>query len=480
MTTTEAPQQSRQDPCKIQQLKHSMAHAKALVEELTSRLTSAQHEYDDLHREWLQYHASIAPIRQCPSEVLLMIFKMYLVENPRVIRRLLLVCKHWYQVVSTSSQLWTHIRVEFTDDWDVESISKKTNRYIDTCLQRSGSTLLEVDLDFRHLLSVPDQITGSIFNTLRLFVSSEGEDDLSYWVRNLDTRTLDDRHTMSRSHLDYAVEVIAKLAGKGGSVMKRWKRLDLQLPEDESDLAEELWDEFIYPTPNLTQMVVGGASRHHLPHHWDTATNAFPDLSSLKHLDMHDVPDWQCFTIHGSSLQSLILRRSVENWTAASLAYFTNLQTLELIGGYREFRRTPSAPCILNLPELRQLTLRGHFLFASMIEFVAPQLHMFEIIQLDPSSFPGLPKAQPLCISWKPDPYWGGVGTSQVLQGELEQILIAHRTTKHLICPKILRDFVIETIQRLKTSGTLSSALRTVEFKGDDGDANATDIWPVS
>jgi hypothetical protein len=256
--------------------------------------------------------------------------------------------------------------------------------------------------------------------------------------------------------------------------MKRWKGLDLRLPQYGDEVARQLWGRFLYPTPNLTRMVV---RRFYRPsNQTNTVTHAFPDLSSLKHLGMDDAPDRQCFAVHGSSLKSLILLGGLRDWTATFLAYFTNLQTLELFGKYRGLQYSPSAPCILNLPELRQLTLRGPFAFADMMEFVAPKLRILNIIQIDPFSSHSLPNAQPHCIGWEPHQYWRRVETREILQTKFDEILIKYRTTEHLICPEFLRDFVIETAQRLKSSGTLSLALRTVEFKGDDGDADLTDV----
>ena len=473
MTAIEVPQAQRYPP-KIQQLKDSMAHAKALVEELTSRLISAQHEYDELQREWLQYQASIAPIRRCPSEVLLMIFKLYVVEDPLAIGQLLLVCKHWYELASTSPQLWTHIRVEFTDDWDVKSISETTYRYIDMCLQRSGSMLLEVGLDFRNLMSIHGQIIKEILDNLENFVS-DNQGELISWATDLDTEAVDNGEVMSSFHLDYAFEVINKLVGENGGTMKRWKSLDLQFPLDDNELAQEVWDHFLYPTPNLTRMVLG-EFRRYFPHHSGNVTPAFPDLSSLKHLDIYDAPDRQCFAPHGSSLQSLILRGGTESWTATSLASFTNLQTLELIGEYYEFQRPPSSPPILNLPELRQLTLRGDFSFSDMMEFVAPKLRMLNIVQEDSWCFPTLPNAQPPCVGWELDSYYER--DREGLQHQLDEILTKYHTTERLVCPEDLSDLVIETLQRRKANGTLSSTLRTVAFKDEDEDV--TDIWHVS
>jgi hypothetical protein len=94
----------------------------------------------------------LAPIQRCPSDVLLIIFEFYLADNPRYIRRLLLVCKQWCIVVRETPQLWTHIRFRIPSSYSKINprllLHSDITAFVKACLKRAGNSLLHIDANF--------------------------------------------------------------------------------------------------------------------------------------------------------------------------------------------------------------------------------------------------------------------------------------------------------------------------------------------
>src|SRR5277367_6684257 len=98
-----------------------------------------QEECRRLKKELELYHASVAPISNCPTEIISMFFGYYVAENPRLIRRLLLVCRLWHDIAINTPRFWTTIKVETTD--------KSNLLFIKACLEHSARSLLHVDIN---------------------------------------------------------------------------------------------------------------------------------------------------------------------------------------------------------------------------------------------------------------------------------------------------------------------------------------------
>lgn len=129
---------------KIQQLK---AHQET-IEHLKNRIAIEREACHQLEKELELYHASVAPIRNCPPEILSMFFEYYVAENPRLIRRLLLVCRLWHRIAINTPQFWTTIKVSFNSTL-IKATNQSNSRFIKACLEHSAESLLHVDVDFR-------------------------------------------------------------------------------------------------------------------------------------------------------------------------------------------------------------------------------------------------------------------------------------------------------------------------------------------
>jgi len=121
---------------KIQQLKARQE----TIGHLQNQIAIEREECHRLKKELELYHASVAPIRSCPTEIISMFFGYYVAGNPRLIRRLLLVCHLWHDIAINTPRFWTTIKVQTTDQDNVT--------FIKACLEHSAESLLHVDINF--------------------------------------------------------------------------------------------------------------------------------------------------------------------------------------------------------------------------------------------------------------------------------------------------------------------------------------------
>jgi hypothetical protein len=91
---------------------------------------------------------SVPPIHRCPDEVLYLIFEQCVTPSyyHRFIRRLLLVCKRWYDIVINRAKLWAQVEIVSWDLFDF-SIPNSQLPYISTCMVRSKDVPMEATVD---------------------------------------------------------------------------------------------------------------------------------------------------------------------------------------------------------------------------------------------------------------------------------------------------------------------------------------------
>jgi hypothetical protein len=93
-----------------------------------------------------------APINRCPDEIIYMIFEdCVLFPDHFYIRRLLLVCRRWYTLVTNTAKLWS--RIEISSPWDLFDIGSQRSQfpYIFACLDRSKNLPITLHLDMEGL-----------------------------------------------------------------------------------------------------------------------------------------------------------------------------------------------------------------------------------------------------------------------------------------------------------------------------------------
>lgn len=451
------------DPPEIRRKIQALFLQDKLIEELTSRLFSAQLERGRLEKEIYEYRASVAPIQKCPEEILGIVFEYYLLENPRLICRLLLVCRNWYKVTVSSPRLWNRIPIKFVLELDAKSTFKSVEKRVDQCLTLSKSTPLELDLDFSEFISPEAGVRNIICKFLSEYVAVDGM-DFKIWLESL---CIEEPEIITICQYNDALNLLNRMIGDNGEVMSRWRSLDLCLPDDPF-LALKIIEHFKHATPNLVRLLIIDTWAL-----WDfskPAEKLFPDLSSLQHFEVTNPIDLDFITPGYSSVHTLTFN-DVTYWDPSILSRFTHLRKLEIEGWrYRQAELAPSVRTVVHLPELRQLIIKGLVLNFDNVEFQAPILDLLHLSRRHAPSFRIYPEVQAAQVHWGVvDDSLISEWTYEYIKSEPYSILLKYNSAFHLQVPRFSKEITCGIIRELKTQPNWSSALKSVSFEGRSG-----------
>ncbi|KIM32545.1 hypothetical protein M408DRAFT_182996 [Serendipita vermifera MAFF 305830] len=447
------------DPPEICRKLEALQHQYELIEELRSRMSAAQLECARLETEISEYRASVAPIRKCPQEILLMFFEYYVHEDPRLIRRLLLVCKQWYELAISSPRLWNRILIEFDSDWDIESICKSIKKRLKKCLKLSGTVPLELHLDFGGLIPPQDLIRSQIRELLSKYTLFDGLEELKEWASDLNVDLLNDPAVISDCQPHHLSEFLEKLIGDDGYIMLRWDSLYLELPED-TELALGILELFSHPTPNLTRLQISCWSDIR-EEYGALIGSIFPDLSALEHLEVTNAADLEVFKFEPTLLKSLTFD-DVKSCDPSTFTPFIRLQQLD-VHCRSVFGLAEDSHGVVHLPELRRLSVRGPFKDFGTFEFRVPVLD--ELHLSGPFIYP---KVQASRIIWRPKRPWDQWKLDGI-KPDLRTILLQYRSATELQIPSRFKEGISAMIRELKSDDTWLSALRFVRLEAEDG-----------
>ncbi|KIM32556.1 hypothetical protein M408DRAFT_183049 [Serendipita vermifera MAFF 305830] len=474
---------TQEDPPEIREKLEALQYQNNLVEELQFRLNAVQRERDRLEKEIDEYRMSAQSyIRKCPKEILMILFEFYTLENPRVVRRLLLVCKEWYQLAVSMPRLWNRIPINIDHVWDVTFSCNDISRRVEICLQRSGSLPLELDLDFTNFESSGAKICEKIIDS---FQGSNADSwNIREWAYGLSTESIEGFEVLPVCHPQHVFALVEQLAGKTGDVMRRWGSLRLVLPGD-GNLAAMVWKHLVYPTPHLSRMDLNGTHGLTLVH-GNHDFVGFPDLRALRHLGLDDLEDLDSLRLEVSSLSSFVVR--YVQGDISSLSRLANLHTLTLVGGYGVPSDVPVQQTTLSLPRLRNLSVQWVIEGIQDIQFNIPKLECFDIF----CPFLRLPRKanyariQTERLSWRFDEIglssnWEDkIKVKTSFSSEIRSILTSYPNTSYFTFSSTFKGVVIEILRESNVNSALSSALRAVTFEGSLGDLEtvvAQEIW---
>ncbi|KIM20852.1 hypothetical protein M408DRAFT_119411 [Serendipita vermifera MAFF 305830] len=453
-------------PPQVQELVLSLQRAREDVIQLEIQLEIAKKSRDLLEKEWSRYKASVAPIRRCPEEILLMIFEHYLFENPRLIRHLLLVCQHWHRLTISAPRLWNRIFIDVGEEWDIKNACKSIQKWVERCLSHSQPLLLDITLDFTSIEEPGIKIRNKILDSL----SGDLEDDdaldcVNDWAARLDIYALDDPDIISVCQLYHLFELLSIVVGSNGEIMARWGSLELHLPYDRS-LAWEIMQYLSYPATSLNRLYSNNIGR--LSHSTEDGYQYLLfTLRSLESLNIPDLLDLSLLDIQPLSVKSINFR-ALRSWDSVALNVFTQLQELAITFSYAfmslESRLVGS---IVTLPCLRRLILRGVFPNLGAIKFQVPVLDMLRISRASIEEPLPYPSVHALGLSLGCDahqrPYLHY--TFDQLQSYLRAILLQYQRTVYLHLPLHLKERTLEFLKELKNASVLSSCLESVCFE---------------
>lgn len=313
-------------PPNIEALLNSLETSQNNVSYLEEKLSLARQECHRLEKEFAEYQASIAPIHTCPPEVLSEVFNFYLLENPRIIRRLLLVCRQWYNVAVNDPRLWNRIFISIGDEWDVRGVAASIQRRVKLCLERSGTLPLEIDLALHGLCYIDNHLVRKAKDIL----ANDGLVEL--FQRFLDWAwddvDLEEEHpeiveTYSAHNFD---SIIREIVGEQGEILLRWGSFHLSPPE-RTELIYIIWDQLGGPTPNLKCLNIRlGDARN------ETGKRPMPfsNLSALTYLDLYGIDTHNFEQLNHSTIEHFVIHKDVTYWNPQQLSRLTHLRCLEV------------------------------------------------------------------------------------------------------------------------------------------------------
>ena len=409
------------------------------------------------------YRASLAPIRKCPSEILAAIFRSYLEDNPRRIRRLLLVCRLWHNLTLQTPDLWTNIPIIFDSGSEaakdvVDSIKPR----ILACIKYSRNLPLDIDLDLRKLCPTLTYIEnqGRIFEENYL----QGIDiDMLHGLGD-HWPLLADSFSSTPWNSSHIFELLSALAGSGKENLKRWKSFSFALPEGfMDDDTMPIWDALAGPLPSLVSLSINQSDEYdpNIPNHM-----AFTDLKSLRHLTLNDTNHLSCLDIIPTTIRILDIHlRDYQEMHNIRLNRFRFLRVLKLTGYLAQTGPT----LILNLPELESIAFMGAITSIEMITFNLPLLKHLFIQRSYPTYFVDPPALSAASITWIIRGHSGEerAWTTTLKEEALKTLLRRYSSVELLIITESTEDALLSVIGDLKHTGELPPSFRIVRIASD-------------
>jgi hypothetical protein len=195
---------------------------------------------------------SKASIHRFPTEILSMIFALALIPNHHRIRTLVLVCRHWNEMVMQNPSLWSRLQIIAPRDpqkhpWRTWMDDMK--RYLSACLHRSRTLGLWVEMDLLDLPSPSDYIADQLLSYAKSIIPSEH-------ARLTDEMFSNTWEYESRAW-EELIEDICKVLFTGPCYkIERWAALSLRLPHSDSMIAEHIWNSITGVASNLKELSI--------------------------------------------------------------------------------------------------------------------------------------------------------------------------------------------------------------------------------
>jgi hypothetical protein len=424
-------------------------------------LEQHRQECERLERELAQYHASVAPIRKCPQEILLDIFRLYLSDNPRLIRRLGLVCKSWNLIVTRAPTLWTQIPILIdTRVFDAQIVAQSIAPRIDACLRYSGNLLWDIDIDMEHMVSVRGFLSTQeydIQDRIGIALSSSLETSFGGGYDSIVAGCAG--MSWNPAHLHHLLQ---RITGEHGDKMERWGSARLRFPADsEPDLRDPILLLLTGSTSHLTRLNIH--SRY-----WDyhSYPRIFPVLSSLKHLTIQPTFLLLALDIVPIQIEHLALP-CIGYRSLVEIAGFTSLRSLKLLGKLYSYTSDDvenygSRSATLSFPTLRHICFEGPAAFTRGVHFNVPLLTHVSFERCYENEVVYLPELDPKAVSWTIHSdsrvYWGPSDK----RAALSKILSEYRSLEEITVSELDHSALIQAIGELQRAGTLPSSLTHV------------------
>jgi hypothetical protein len=454
-------------------LETQLIKARAEVSELEEELAPFQiedHVPDSLLHGALDTSKKLPPIDRLPVEILCLIFEHYLISRHPYIRRLLLVCKRWNQIISTTPRLWARIEVEKAFGLFEFPDQKSRLPYISACIERSGDALLDVELNLRRSITRE----GYIKLKMQLVAFSLLEEDE---IDVVNDRINDQQYTANSPRAFHPFDAaIQLLIGKDDSSLKRWRTLRLELPFDDTQ-AWVVWEALTGDTTNLTTIHL-----ENVPEEWIEESNRSClvdlDLSRIQRMSLDAAIPIHYFSVSPKVLQHLEISvdsafKSIEKLSSFPLLCTLNLDCREDYGedDYGNPSNIPPSLSIC-LPQLKNLAINGEYYRLNCINFYLPALQIL-IVHTGSTKVHQPPKVSPQHIHWI-DRYPKTRDEDLVIEG-VNTLLLLSKSIRTVTVREAHRTPLLKAVARSKAK----QWLRFILVERTDGEVERIDVTDI-
>jgi len=447
--------------CDILGLAHDVDDEKSRLETLKllkDHILQLQEQCRLLEDELATQNQHVGNIRTLPPEILSIIFGFYLENDPRNVRRLMLVCWQWHSLAINNPQLWT--RIDIVPEayiGDFKGGARGLKPYIKACVERSGTALLRINLDFYGIPCWEEHILDTMTRALQDLFPGLPEETIYDWERGEDWSWCE-RDIMGDppGNPKHVIDLLSLLGPKD-----RWECLDIAYP-DNQDLADEISWNISGDMPKLKTLAI-----REYPRDVGAIELVLTNLVSLTYLK---VPAIHYLRIIRPPLSLKHLETGAYlDWEAVTaLSRLAELRTLKLLWTYEPIGVGPPEGnhLLLKLPKLRTLHISHSLRSASPIKFELLDLQDLFLLGFSAPALDALPELLPVQIHWTCSwPFSDG----QVARG-VEKLMTRYPQAQRIVFQQIPKNTVLDAIRRLKNEGRLKSRLEALVFESFEGD----------
>jgi hypothetical protein len=218
------------------------------------------------------------------------------------------------------------------------------------------------------------------------------------------------------------------------------------------------------PTPHLTTLSLGVRTLDTL----ESLNPIFPDLSSLKSLDIDSVEFLDRFNAPFSSLENLSMACSyAAEFQIARLHRFTSLTTLTIRPGLRYYRDNPVSMTVA-LPLLKEIKFREA---VPPVQFDLPLLSNLHFEDFHPQFGVVLPIMSPRSVGLR--------SSGQKGRYALEAIIRQYGSMETLSVSECMEEDLKSVVEQLRRWGVLSRTFNLVRVVSDENQETELMVWRI-
>lgn len=401
---------------------------------LIARLNELEEEIENIKQElakevWI-------PIQKCPNEVLLQIFCYYL-ENGHhgsghpYIRRLLLICKEWNNLIMSTSSLWS--RIEIKDSYSLFDYPNHRSLvpYIKACIEHSNGLPLDVELDLLVLPDINGYIAEVIYYCDKRIL---GGADWDAFATAIMDEEVDLENCGTNWHYSQLWDALNLLLGdeSDGAILARFRTLKITLPPDIYD-CHGILRRLRAPLPQLVSL--------NLMHVRDEKFLAFIDLPVAESLAF-DKLSLSAFKVSPAHLKHLSMEMR-HTFRIDDLLPLSLLQMLKL-SFESLWDMGEQSPVPVHLPHLHTLSFIGKYNPLLGIDFDLPSLDLLTIHTENIQS--RLPKLSPRHIMWYFDKTSYDTLSNGNIMSLVQDVVMLSSTIEHITVLSSVREEVMAVL----------------------------------